>query len=117
MGKTIVHQGPAGAGQHTKMVNQVLIAGNMVGVCEALLYGYKAGLDLNVVLQSVGPGAAGSWSLNNLGPRIIANNFDSGFFVEHFIKDMGIALEESKQMGLTMPGLALANQLYLSLQA
>ena len=117
MGKTIIHQGGPGAGQHTKMVNQILIASNMVGVCEALLYGYKAGLDLNVVLQSVGPGAAGSWSLNNLGPRIINNNFDPGFFVEHFIKDMGIALEESKRMGLTMPGLALANQLYLSLKA
>jgi 3-hydroxyisobutyrate dehydrogenase len=117
MGKTIIHQGEAGAGQHTKMVNQILIASNMVGVCEALLYGYKAGLDLNVVLQSVGPGAAGSWSLNNLGPRIINNNFDPGFFVEHFIKDMGIALEESKRMGLAMPGLALANQLYVALKA
>ncbi len=117
MGKTIIHQGGPGAGQHTKMVNQILIASNMVGVCEALLYGYKAGLDLNVVLQSVGPGAAGSWSLNNLGPRIINNNFDPGFFVEHFIKDMGIALEESKRMGLSMPGLALANQLYVALKA
>ncbi len=117
MGKTIVHQGSPGAGQHTKMVNQILIASNMVGVCEALLYGYKAGLDLNVVLQSVGPGAAGSWSLNNLGPRIISNNFDPGFFVEHFIKDMGIALDESKRMDLSMPGLALANQLYVSLKA
>jgi 3-hydroxyisobutyrate dehydrogenase len=117
MGKTIIHQGGPGAGQHTKMVNQILIASNMVGVCEALLYGYKAGLDLNVVLQSVGPGAAGSWSLNNLGPRIIGNNFDPGFFVEHFIKDMGIALDESKRMGLSMPGLALANQLYVALKA
>jgi 3-hydroxyisobutyrate dehydrogenase len=117
MGKTIVHQGAAGAGHHTKMVNQVLIASNMIGVCEALLYGYRAGLDLNTVMQSVGPGAAGSWSLANLGPRIIANNFDPGFFVEHFIKDMGIALEESKRMGLAMPGLALAHQLYVSLKA
>jgi 3-hydroxyisobutyrate dehydrogenase len=117
MGKTIVHQGGAGAGQHTKMVNQVLIASNMVGVCEALLYGYKAGLDLKTVLLSVGVGAAGSWSLNNLGPRIIDRNFEPGFFVEHFIKDMGIALEESKNMGLVMPGLALANQLYLAVQA
>ena len=82
MGKTIVHQGPAGAGQHTKMVNQVLIATNMIGVCEALLYGYKAGLDLKTVLQSVGGGAAASWSLNNLGPRIIDRNFEPGFFVE-----------------------------------
>ena len=111
MGKTIVHQGGPGAGQHTKMVNQTLIATNMIGVCEALLYGYKAGLDLEVVMQSVASGAAGSWSLSNLAPRIIANNFDPGFFVEHFIKDMGIALAESKQMGLSMPGLALAHQL------
>ena len=117
MGKTIVHQGAAGAGQHTKMVNQILIASNMVGVCEALLYGHKAGLDLKTVLQSVGVGAAGSWSLNNLGPRIIDRNFEPGFFVEHFIKDMGIALDESKKMGLVMPGLALANQLYLAVQA
>jgi 3-hydroxyisobutyrate dehydrogenase len=117
MGKTIIHQGGPGAGQHTKMVNQILIASNMVGVCEALLYGYKAGLDLKTVLQSVGVGAAGSWSLNNLGPRIIDRNFEPGFFVEHFIKDMGIALEESKKMGIVMPGLALANQLYLAVQA
>jgi 3-hydroxyisobutyrate dehydrogenase len=117
MGKTIIHQGGPGAGQHTKMVNQVLIASNMVGVCEALLYGYKAGLDLKTVLQSVGVGAAGSWSLNNLGPRIIDRNFEPGFFVEHFIKDMGIALDEAKRMGLVLPGLALANQLYLAVQA
>lgn len=117
MGKTIVHQGPAGAGQHTKMVNQVLIATNMIGVCEALLYGYKAGLDLPTVLKSVGSGAAGSWSLSNLGPRIMDNNFDPGFFVEHFIKDMGIALDEAKRMGLCLPGLALSHQLYLSVQA
>jgi len=117
MGKTIVHQGPAGAGQHTKMVNQILIATNMIGVCEALLYGYKAGLDLNQVLQSVGSGAAGSWSLNNLGPRMIAGNFEPGFFVEHFLKDMGIALSEAKRMKLSLPGLALAEQLYLAVQA
>ncbi len=117
MGKTIVHQGGPGAGQHTKMVNQILIATNMIGVCEALLYGYRAGLDLNVVLQSVASGAAGSWSLSNLGPRIIAGNFAPGFLVEHFIKDMGIALAESKRLSLSMPGLALAHQLYLSLQA
>jgi 3-hydroxyisobutyrate dehydrogenase len=117
MGKTIVHQGPAGVGQHTKMVNQILIAANMIGVCEALLYGYKAGLDLKTVLQSVGGGGAASWSLNNLGPRIIDRNFEPGFFVEHFIKDMGIALEEAKRMNLALPGLALANQLYLAVQA
>ena len=117
MGKTIVHQGGPGAGQHTKMVNQILIATNMIGVCEALLYGHRAGLDLNVVLQSVASGAAGSWSLSNLGPRIIDGNFAPGFLVEHFIKDMGIALAESKRLKLSMPGLALAHQLYLSLSA
>src|SRR5436190_783305 len=117
MGKTIIHQGGAGAGQHTKMVNQTLIATNMIGVCEALLYAYKAGLDLPTVLQSVAPGAAGSWSLSNLGPRIIANNFDPGFFVEHFIKDMGIALAEASRMSISLPGLALAHQLYVALKA
>jgi 3-hydroxyisobutyrate dehydrogenase len=117
MGKTIVHQGPAGSGQHTKMVNQVLIASNMIGVCEALLYAYKAGLDAKTVLQSVGPGAAGSWSLNNLGPRIIDRNFEPGFFVEHFIKDMKIALDEAERMNLALPGLALAKQLYEAVRA
>jgi 3-hydroxyisobutyrate dehydrogenase len=117
MGRTIVHQGPAGAGQHTKMVNQVLIATNMIGVCEALLYGHKAGLDLPTVLQSVGSGAAGSWSLSHLGPRIIAGDFDPGFFVEHFLKDMGIALAEARRMQLALPGLALAEQLYRAVAA
>jgi 3-hydroxyisobutyrate dehydrogenase len=117
MGKTIVHQGGPGAGQHTKMVNQILIATNMIGVCEALLYGYKAGLDLSVVLQSVGSGAAGSWSLNNLGPRIIAGNFEPGFYVEHFLKDMGIALAEARRLKLSLPGLALAEQLYRAVEA
>ncbi len=117
MGKTIVRQGGPGAGQHAKMVNQTLIASGMVGVCEALLYAFKAGLDLDAVLQSVASGAAGSWSLSNLGPRIIQNNFDPGFFVDHFIKDMGIALDEAKRMGLSLPGLALAHQLYLALKA
>jgi 3-hydroxyisobutyrate dehydrogenase len=117
MGKTIVHQGPPGAGQHTKMVNQILIATNMIGVCEALLYGYKAGLDLNTVLQSVSSGAAGSWSLSNLGPRMINRRFEPGFFVEHFLKDMRIALDESRRMGLALPGLALAEQLYRAVQA
>lgn len=117
MGQTIVHQGQAGAGQHTKMVNQTLIATGMIGVCEALLYGYKAGLDLETVMKSVASGAAGSWSLSNLGPRIIANNFDPGFFVEHFVKDMGIVLEESRRMGLSMPGLALSFQMYQAVVA
>lgn len=117
MGKTIVYQGPAGSGQHTKMVNQTLIATGMIGVCEALIYGYKAGLDLPTVMKSIASGAAGSWSLSNLGPRMIENNFDPGFFVEHFIKDMGIVLEESHRMGIALPGLALGKQLYEALKA
>ncbi|MEM9409844.1 MAG: NAD(P)-dependent oxidoreductase [Planctomycetota bacterium] len=117
MGNTIVHQGPPGSGQHTKMVNQTLIATNMIGVCEALLYAYRAGLDLETVLRSVSSGAAGSWSLSNLAPRIIGDDFEPGFFVEHFIKDMGIALDEANRMGLSLPGLALAKQLYLALSA
>ena len=117
MGQTIVYQGKAGSGQHTKMVNQTLIATNMIGVCEALLYGYKAGLDLPTVMQSVASGAAGSWSLSNLAPRIIDGNFDPGFFVEHFIKDMGIAIDEANRMGLCLPGLALSKQLYEGLKS
>lgn len=117
MGKAIVHLGGPGSGQHTKMVNQTVIASTMVGVCEALLYGHRAGLDLTKVLEVIGPGAAGSWSLNNLGPRIIQGNFDPGFFVEHFIKDMGIALDEARRMKISLPGLALANQLYIALAA
>jgi 3-hydroxyisobutyrate dehydrogenase len=117
MGKTIVRQGGPGAGQHTKMVNQTLIASNMIGVCEALLYGYRAGLDLTTVLKSVASGAAGSWSLSNLAPRIIDNNFDPGFFVEHIIKDMGIVLEEARRMQLALPGLSLSQQLYIALAA
>jgi len=117
MGKTIVHQGGPGAGQHTKMVNQTVIASGMIGVCEGLFYAYRAGLDLETVMKSIASGAAGSWSLSNLGTRIIAGDFDPGFFVEHFIKDMGIALDEAKRMGLSLPGLALAHQLYLALKA
>jgi 3-hydroxyisobutyrate dehydrogenase len=117
LGKTVVHQGTAGAGQHTKMMNQILIATNMIGVCESLLYAYRAGLNLETAMQSVSSGAAGSWSLTNLGPRIIKQNFDPGFFVDHFVKDMGIALDEANRMGLSLPGLALAKQLYVALQA
>lgn len=112
MGKNVVYQGVAGAGQHTKMCNQITIASGMIGVAEALLYARKSGLDQKTVLKSIGSGAAGSWSLNNLGPRIIDGNFDPGFFVKHFIKDMDIALTESKQMGMQTPGLTLARQLY-----
>lgn len=112
MGKTIVRQGGPGAGQHTKCVNQTLVAGQMISVCESLLYAAKAGLDPATVLQSVGSGAAGSWSLTNLGPRIIAGNFEPGFYIEHFLKDMRIVLEESRRMNLSLPGLALCDQLY-----
>lgn len=117
MGKSIVHQGGAGAGQHTKMCNQIVVAGSMIGVCESLLYGHKAGLDLEMMLSSISGGAAACWTLDNLAPRVLKRNFDPGFFVEHFIKDMGIALDESKKMGLSLPGLALVHQLYLSVQA
>jgi 3-hydroxyisobutyrate dehydrogenase len=117
MGKTIVHQGPAGAGQHTKMVNQILVAAGMIGICESLLYATKAGLDPTRVLESVGGGAATSWALMNLGPRIINRNFEPGFFVEHFIKDMGIALAEAERMQIFLPGLALVKQLYSAVQA
>jgi len=117
LGKSIVHQGPAGAGQHTKMVNQILIASGMIGVCEALLYAYRAGLDLEAVLSSVSGGAAGSWSLTNYAPRILRGDFEPGFFVEHFIKDMEIALAEARRLDLALPGLALAHELYLALRA
>lgn len=117
MGKTIVYQGSPGAGQHTKMVNQILIAGAMVGVCEALLYGYRAGLDMETVFKSVSTGAAGSKALEVLGPRIMRGDFEPGFYVEHFIKDMGIALQEARAMHIALPGLALVQQLYIALQA
>jgi 3-hydroxyisobutyrate dehydrogenase len=117
MGKTIVRQGGAGAGQHAKMCNQIVIAGTMIGVCEALLYARKSGLDAEVLLQSIRPGAAGCWALDNLAPRILQRNFDPGFFIEHFIKDLGIALEEARRMKLALPGLALAEQLYIAAAA
>lgn len=112
MGNNIVLQGGPGAGQHTKMVNQIAIASGMVGVCEALIYAKHAGLDLNNVLRSIESGAAGSWSLSNLAPRIIADNFEPGFYVKHFIKDMGIALDSAEEMGIDLPGLTLARDLY-----
>jgi 3-hydroxyisobutyrate dehydrogenase len=117
LGQTIVHQGGPGAGQHTKMVNQILIASGMIGVCEALLYGYRAGLDLENVLESVSGGAAGSWSLTNYAPRMLKGDFEPGFFVEHFLKDMEIALAEARRMNLALPGLALAHELYVALRA
>lgn len=117
MGQTIIYQGPAGSGQHTKMANQILIATNIIGVCEALLYAQQAGLQLESVMQSVASGAAGSWSLSNYGPRIMQGDFAPGFYVEHFIKDLGIAITESKRMGLQLPGLKLSQRLYQQLAA
>ncbi len=114
MGKKAVYQGKAGSGQHAKMCNQIQIAGTMIGMCECLLYGYKAGLDPGTMLSSISGGAAACWSLDNLAPRILKHNFEPGFFVEHFIKDLGIALEEARRMGISLPGLALAHQLYQS---
>ena len=112
MGQNIVYQGDAGAGQHTKMCNQIAIASGMIGVCEAIAYAKNSGLDPTNVLKSISTGAAGSWSLSNLAPRMLAGDFDPGFFVKHFIKDMGIALEESTNMNVNTPGLELAHQLY-----
>ena len=116
MGKQIVHQGPAGSGQHTKMCNQIVIAGTMIGVSESLLYAYKAGLDPATVLESIGGGAAACWSLDNYLPRMIRRDFAPGFIVEHYIKDLGIAVAEAERMGLDLPGLALAKSLYLKLE-
>lgn len=112
MGTNIVYQGPVGSGQHTKMCNQIVIASGMIGVCEALVYAEKSGLDPETVLQSISTGAASSWSLSNLAPRIIKGNFEPGFFIKHFIKDMGIALEEAEKMGMDAPGLSLAKRMY-----
>jgi len=117
MGKNIVLQGEAGSGQHTKMCNQIAIASNMMGVCEAVAYAKKAGLDPATVLKSIETGAAGSWSLTNLAPRMIAGDFEPGFYVKHFIKDMTIALDSAKEMGLWVPGLELAKSLYDRLAA
>ncbi|WLR61844.1 NAD(P)-dependent oxidoreductase [Guptibacillus hwajinpoensis] len=112
MGQNIVLQGPAGAGQHTKMCNQIAIASNMIGVSEAIVYAEKAGLNPTTVLESIESGAAGSWSLSNLAPRMVSNRFEPGFYVKHFIKDMTIALESAKQMGMLTPGLELSKKLY-----
>jgi 3-hydroxyisobutyrate dehydrogenase len=115
MGENIVLQGEAGAGQHTKICNQVAAATTMIGVCEALYYANQAGLDQTAVIKSIETGAAGSWSLSNLGPKMIAENFEPGFYVKHFIKDMLIALESAKEMGLSTPGLELAKSMYVGL--
>lgn len=112
MGKNIILQGRAGSGQHTKMCNQIVIASNMMGACEAMIYAKSAGLNPEEVLKSIGSGAAGSWSLNNLAPRMIQGDFEPGFYVKHFVKDMDIALSEAKEMGITTPGLELSKSLY-----
>jgi 3-hydroxyisobutyrate dehydrogenase len=112
LGTNIVYQGIAGAGQHTKMSNQIAIASNMIGVCEAIVYAQKAGLDPENVLKSIATGAAGSWSLSNLAPRMIKGDFEPGFYIKHFVKDMKIALEEAGKMEMEVPGLSLAKSLY-----
>ena len=117
MGGNIVLQGGPGAGQHTKMCNQIAIAAGMLGVCEALAYAQQSGLDSATVLQSIGAGAAGSWSLSNLAPRIIASNFAPGFYVKHFIKDLSIAVDSAQSLGLDLPGLELAKTMYEKLAA
>ena len=112
LGENIVYQGPAGSGQHTKMCNQINIATNMIGVCESLMYAKKAGLDPETVLRSISSGAAGSWSLSNLAPRMIAEDFAPGFYIKHFIKDMKIAIEEAEMMDIDLPGLRLSLGMY-----
>jgi 3-hydroxyisobutyrate dehydrogenase len=115
LGANIVHQGEAGAGQHTKMCNQIVIASTIMGVCEGLAYAKAAGLDLQTVQKSIGAGAAGGFQLSVLGTKIINGDFAPGFFIEHFLKDLGIALAESRRMKLDLPGLALAQKLYATL--
>ncbi len=117
MGKNIVYQGKPGAGQHTKMCNQIVIAAGMMGVCEALAYAKKSSLDPDTVLKSIESGAAASWGLTNLAPRIIKGDFAPGFYVKHFIKDMTIAIESAEAMAVDLPGLKLAKQLYEKLAA
>jgi 3-hydroxyisobutyrate dehydrogenase len=117
MGQNISYMGGPGAGQHTKMCNQILIAGTMIGVCESLVYAERVGLDPQSVIDIIGRGAASCWAINNLGPRIVRRDFEPGFFVEHFIKDMGIALQEAAALGLSLPGLALVQQLYIAVKA
>ena len=115
MGQTIAHMGPAGAGQDTKLANQILVAGNMIGACEALLYAQRAGLDAQAVIDVIGKGAAASWTINHLGPRMLQGDFAAGFYVEHFIKDMDLALNECDRLHLELPGLRLVRRLYQQL--
>ncbi len=116
LGKNIVYQGGPGSGQHAKMCNQIVIAGTMIGVCESLLYAKKSGLNPETLLGAIRQGAAGCWTLENLAPRILKGDYTPGFYVEHFVKDMGIALEEAARMGIQLPGLEKVQQLYLRLQ-
>ena len=117
LGQTIKLQGPAGAGQHTKMVNQIAIASGMIALCEALLYAHRAGLDVEETVATIQGGAAGSWSLSNYSPRILRGDLEPGFKIDHFVKDLGIALAEARRMKLSLPGTALAEQLYVAAQA
>jgi 3-hydroxyisobutyrate dehydrogenase len=117
VGKTVRRQGGPGAGQHTKMVNQLAIASGMIGVCEALVYAYRAGLDVAETLDTIKDGAAGSWSLTNYGSRLLRDDLEPGFKVDHFIKDLGIALSEAKRMNISLPGAALAEQLYIGVRS
>ncbi len=116
MGKTIVYEGEAGSGQHTKLVNQIMIAGAVSGVCEALSYAKKTGLDLSKVLEAVQHGAAGSAQLTTLAPRILAGDMAPGFYIKHFIKDMKLAEEESRDRQLSLPVLHQVLVLYEELQ-
>ncbi|MFS0874411.1 NAD(P)-dependent oxidoreductase [Solibacillus isronensis] len=111
-GQNIIYQGVAGSGQHTKMCNQIAIASGMIGVCESMAYGLKAGLTMDEVLRSITAGAAGSWSLSNLAPRMLKGNLEPGFYLKHIIKDMKIALDEAERMNLQLPGLSLAKSMY-----
>ena len=117
MGANVVLQGGPGAGQHTKMANQVAIAGSMLAVVESLAYAQAAGLDPRRVLDSIGAGSAASWSLANLAPRILDGNFGPGFYVKHFVKDLRIALASAEEAGIDLPGCALAKRLYEHLEA
>lgn len=112
LGKNVVYQGKSGNGQHTKLSNQIAIAAGMLGVAEAIIYAEEAGLDIDKVFNSIEHGAAGSWSLSNLGPRMVKEDYAPGFYVKHFIKDMKLAIEESEKMGLYMPGLLKAKEVY-----
>ncbi|KGR83909.1 NAD(P)-dependent oxidoreductase [Lysinibacillus odysseyi] len=115
-GTNVVYHGAAGAGQHAKMCNQIVIASGMIGVCESMAYGLKAGLSMEDVLKSITSGAAGSWSLSNLAPRMLKGDLEPGFYIKHMIKDMKVALEEAEKMNLQLPGLTLAKELYEELE-